>query len=424
MKNLLPLLIGALANDQVAPVVAETAGDGYNVALDNAAALDDDGWALIAPFGRHPKVHQFRGPDGTVKQQKFIQVLDNASADSLAGKENSFFGRIKRALVGIPIYKGHGDLNDLMPNAVSNTTEKIKLGVVDQVRKTDKGIEAHFALDNDGAKAVGEGWKYPSGFWFIKAIGNEGDAIVCNPTKLISVALTPFPNISGVDSLANARSTTDSEPNNTNKNTDMKLIAGWLLAQGVALANSENPTETQILDGLKTVLTSKTGEVVALGNEKSTLTGKLTALENEKTSLTTRATQAETALANEQTARKAERRRAAEAVADLAIHRGYKTVAERDTVITALENSADFKKDSDALFAGQPTTKVTGTNVESGKQQAALSNEQVALTNEYQAAFQAELIATGQNPTKAHQNIMTLPKYQGLAAKLAPKARA
>lgn len=48
--------------------------------LCNATVIDDDGWALIAPFGEHPKTRLAR-VNGVPTEQKFIQVLDNAAAD-------------------------------------------------------------------------------------------------------------------------------------------------------------------------------------------------------------------------------------------------------------------------------------------------------------------------------------------------------
>jgi hypothetical protein len=182
--------------------LANSAGPNPFEALQNdTVAIDDDGWALIAPFGRWPKTRVFND-GGQVKEQKFIQVVDNEAVDSMVGKENSLFSKLKRAWVGIPIYKGHGDLRDHDPKALGND-QKIKLGVVDKIRKTPRGIEAHFALDNDGAEAVGAGWKLPSSLWLVQPIGNEGDSILARPFKLLSVALTRFPNIAGVESLAN-----------------------------------------------------------------------------------------------------------------------------------------------------------------------------------------------------------------------------
>jgi len=194
-------------------------------------------------------------------------------------------------------------------------------------------------------------------------------------------------------------------------------LTGWLASKGITLAN--DAADQFVVTKVQEAFSQATAPVLANDNSAA----RLTVLENEKVSLNRKLQETTTALANEQTARQADRKVAAGAVVDEAIRRGIKTVADRDAAITTLANSADFAKDAEALLKTAPvkSTTTNGRDV-SGKQQAALSNEQVALQNEYQAAFAAELVATGQNPTKAHQNIMSLPKYSGLAAKLAPKS--
>lgn len=404
----------------------------FEAVLSNEVGLiDPDGWALIAPFGDFPKTRLYRDA-GVIKEQKFIQTLDNESADALLARENSLFGKIKRAVIGLTVWKGHGDLNDHDKTALGNSSEKVKLGVVDQIRKTARGVEAHFALDNDGAEAVAAGWKFPSVLWRVLHAGIKGDAIIGTPFKLLSVALCKTPNISGVDSLANARHAAPiaepvREQNKTEKSHDMKKLAGWLMAMGATtLANTAEPTEDQVLHAMQLVITSKTGEVTSLGNEKTTLSGKITTLENEKVAATTKVTELTSSLANEQTARLAERKRATEFAVDLAIQKGKLTVAQRDAKITELNPTTPLANEAfetaiKNLVEGQTVVKISGVNTESGRQQAALANEVTALQNEYQEAFKAELIATGQNATKAHSNIMTLPKYAGLATKLVPK---
>lgn len=187
----------------------------------NDASLDADGWCLIAPFGEWPKTRRYL-EGRQLKEQDFIQVMDNAAADALLDKENSFFGRLKRALIGIPVFIDHGDLKEVDPKALPNGAAKLKGGVVDQIRKGARGIEAHFSLDNDGAQAVEAGWKFPSALWYVLPNGKRGDATLCRPFKLISVALTKYPNISGVESLSNAR-TTDHGPRTTDQE---KLTTG------------------------------------------------------------------------------------------------------------------------------------------------------------------------------------------------------
>jgi len=391
--------------------------------LTNAAAIDDDGWGLIAPFGEHPKTRLFRDETGQVREQKFIQVLDNEAADAMVAKENSFFRKLKRAIVGIPVYKGHGDLNDADPAAISNESKKIKLGVVDQIRKSARGIEAHFALDNEGAKAVEqEDHKYPSAFWWVLPNGTRGNAILAKPFKLISVALTPYPNISGVESLANARQTnpatsgsasrvSDANPI-TKEDTMKKLLLGWLAARGVALAN--DAADETVLKAFEKHVSGQTASLTSLGYEKTLL--KITALENEKSTLAARNRELATAIKREQAACQAERRSVAEALADLAIHRGIKTVAERNATIQALANTRELTKDAIALLTQKPahTTTTNGRDV-SGKQHAALENEQETAVREYQTVFAAELPLCNQDATKAHASVMK--KYPTLAEK-------
>ena len=390
------------------------------IVLDNVTGVGDDGWCLIAPFGEWPKTRVFREA-GRVREQNFIQVLDEAAADAMLSRENSLFGRLKRAFVGVPVFKGHGDLPDVDPQALAPAGGKIKLGVVDQIRKSPRGLEAHFALDPDGAAAVAAGWRFPSGFWYVQPTGTRGEAILARPFKLISVALTPFPNISGVESLANAALPFSPTTTKTfNHEPDMKLIIGWLLAQGIALANTENPSEAQVLDALQRLHASAAADVTALGNEKQTLGGKITALTAELDQSRRRVDDAVAALGNEKTARAAERQARAEAVVDLAIQRGQATVAQRDDHVATLVNSADLASATQALLSGPTIVKTVGQEAQSGKQNAGLPNE-LQLQAEYSQAFQTELIATGQNPARAHNNIMTLPKYAGLAQKLLPR---
>jgi hypothetical protein len=389
--------------------------------------MDADGWALIAPFGNHPKTRVFR-EDGRLREQKFIQVLDDESADSLVNGANSLFRKLKRALVGIPVYRGHGDLADHDPHAIATDATKIKLGVVDKIRKSARGIEAHFALDHEGAAAVAAGWKLPSAFWLVSPIGLEvlpdgKPAVRARPFKLLSVALTPFPNISGVESLANASPTKPAENRPTagiqptNQNIIMKqLMIGWLAAQGVSLAN--DATEQAVFDAFHQEMRARSSSVSALGNEKNTLTTiTIPALTRERDDYQRQSSDATAALANEHAARLAERQRAATFAVDLAIQRGRLLIADRAAKIAALENSATFEADARTLLDGRAVIK---TEAVAGKQRAALDDEARQTHAEYQEAFSAELLATGQNPVQAHLNIMRLPKYAGLAVKLAP----
>ena len=197
-----------------------------------------------------------------------------------------------------------------------------------------------------------------------------------------------------------------------------QLLLGWLAARGVALANDSS--DETILKAFEKHVTGQSASLTSLGYEKALLSGKITALENEKSTLATRNRELTAAIKNEQTARHAERRGVAEALADLAIHRGIKTVAERDATIEALANAREFTKDAMALLTQKPThtTTTNGRDV-SGKQNAALENEEAVALREYQTVFAAELPLCNQDATKAHAAVMK--KYPTLAEKFRAK---
>jgi hypothetical protein len=389
--------------------------------LDNdAATLDEEGWALIAPFGEHPKTRVVK-KNGTLVEEKFIQVLDNQSADQLLSLENSLFRRIRRAVVGIPVYKGHPDLRDYAPETAGAAVKKEIIGTIDRVRKTARGIEAHFVLTPAGADAVeNEGCKYPSALWLVQPIGQRGDATLARPFKLLSAGLTAHPNICGVESLANARDAANKSAvaesvADKQKEPEMKLIAGWLLAQGAALANAESPTESQVLEALQKLHTAKAGEVTSLGNEKSTLAGQITILENERATLTAKVS----ALGNENKTINAQRSTLktslASATVDLAIGRGKLNVAERAARIEALGNAQDFEKEASALLASATRYRTAGS-AESGK---ILSNQGTDgdPREEYCACVERHMKETGEtDPIKAHHAVMQ--RNPGLAEKL------
>jgi hypothetical protein len=382
--------------------------------LSNEGILDGEGWALIAPYGEHPKTRYIR-KNGAVRREEFIQVLDEQAADELLRRENSLIRRIRRAVVGIPVYKGHPDLGDYAPESGKGGRKEI-IGAIDRIRKTARGLEAHFILTPAGAEAVErEGRKYPSALWYVKPVGRRGEAVVARPFKLLSAGLTAHPNISGVESLANTRHAGATQEHTTTRENDMKLIAGWLLANGATLDNADSPSETEVLAALQKLQASATGEASALGNENC-------ALSSENQEMKTRLARLESsaaALENEKSALRrqaeTERKGRAAAVADLAIARGKLAVSERAGRVAALENTGDFERDSAALLESATRYKTVGS-VESGK---VLSNEGTTgdAREEYRAAVEKHVKETGESdPVKAHQAVMK--SHPGLAEKL------
>jgi hypothetical protein len=382
--------------------------------LANEAALDEDGWALIAPFGEHPKTRYIK-KNGEIQREQFIQVLDHQSADQLLSRENSLFRRIRRAVVGIPVYKGHPDLGDFSPEIAGSAKKEI-IGTIDQVRKTERGLEAHFVLTPAGADAVErQGCKYPSALWYVTPVGRRGGAVLARPFKLLSAGLTAHPNISGVESLANTRHTGPTQEPIPTKEPDMKLIAGWLLANGATLAHADSPAESEVLAAMQKLHASASGEAAALGNENSTLTAENADLKSHVSNLKSSAT----ALENEKnilsTQVQTERKGRAAAVVDLAIARGKLAVSERPARLQALENSGDFDREAAVLLDSAARFKTAG-NAESGK---ILSNHGATgdAREEYCAAVERHMKETGESdPVKAHDAVMK--NNPGLAEQL------
>jgi hypothetical protein len=383
------------------------------ILLANETVLDEDGWALIAPFGEHPKTRYVK-KKGRMEREQFIQVLDHQSADQLLSRENSLFRRIRRAVVGIPVYKGHPDLGDYSPETSARIGKKEIIGTIDKLRKTERGLEAHFVLTPAGADAVErEGCKYPSALWYVQPMGRRGEAVLARPFKLLSAGLTAHPNISGVESLANARHAGLTQEQN--KEPDMKLIADWLRAHGAAFDHAESPAEFEILAALQKLHASTAGEAEALGNENSTLNGENADLKARLSHLQSNAA----VLENENGALKSQalidRKSRAAALVDLAIARGKLAVSERPARLLSLENAADLEGAAAAMLDAPARFKTTGS-AESGK---ILSNHGATgdAREEYCAAVERHMKETGEtDPVKAHHSVMQ--NHPGLAEKL------
>lgn len=341
----------------------------FVIVLDNEASFDDEGWALVAPYGEHKLTRNIKGPGGAVVQQKFVQVFDESAADAVLSNENSMFKRVKRALFGLSVYKGHPDLTKYEPTVLTNAGhgKPVTLAQVDKLRKTGRGLEAHFNLLPEAEPIIAnEGCKFPSVLWQVKPTGERDGAIIASPFKLLSIGLTPHPNISGVDALANARPQEHGgEPENPN-DTMQKQLTAWLLAQGIILANSATDEE---------VLAAIQKRVTTLSNEINTHTAMITTLTNERDTVKRDLGEKTTALANAQTQFKDERKNHSAAVIDLGINQGRIKVADREKEITTLSNAADFAAASKEVLARARQFKTTGTDATDTK---ALANANMA----------------------------------------------
>lgn len=345
-----------------------------SLTLANDATMDNDGWCLIAPFGELPNRRYVQKPGSGITEEKFLQIVDEDAVDAILANEKTLLRRLKLATVGMPIFKGHPDHHEHDPVVVPTGQPKIRLGVVDKLRKSSRGLEAHCVISRDQATTVAnEGFKYPSATWNVIMSGEtRNGAFVCSPSRLLSIGLTDKPQISGVDALANARpqlpaATTEEKTKDTMK----PQIQGWLAALGTTLAN--DASESSVLEAITTRFTKLTGELTVLGNAKTDLEATVKTIMAERDGFKTKNTEAGTALANAQTALANEHKSHSAVVIDLAIAQGKIAVAARDTEIATLANATDFPAACAAITARARQFKV-GEAPQTDAEKKALAN--------------------------------------------------
>jgi hypothetical protein len=305
----------ALANSAASAPELEDLVDQAN-SLDLSAA--PDGWALLARYGDWP-------------HEKGLQRFGREQADEIVSRFHSAWGRIKRAIVGLPVFKGHPDIADFA-NIHRDRTE---YGQIADLEARDDGLWGRLVLGSAGADLVVAGHKHVSPHWKARRSGEASGRQVYAPALLVSVGLTPTPNIPG-PSLTNSAHTETKAP----------TMPSWLLSL-LGLANEA--TEDQTREAV-TALTQRPA-TEALANEqtaRTTAEQRVAALEAELSTLKAEIVAGTTALANERTARRAE-------AVSSAIAAGR--IVEADRALWTARLERDFAAESVALANAQSPLK-------------------------------------------------------------------
>ena len=269
-----------------------------------------DGWAII-PYGDWP--HE-------MGMQKFHRPQAEAIVAAFENAAGRFF---RRAVVGLPILKGHPD--HPVAAIANQYPDKGDKGQIAEMEARDDGLALRLILSSAGADLVRKGWKFISPLWLGQLVSQAGASFkTYAPTKIVSVGLVSKPNIP-VPSLAN------SAPAAATKTSTKPMNPEILKALGLPA----EATEEQVLAAVTTLANN----APALANEqtaRTTADGKATALENEKKVVETKLASTETALANERSAR-------AEEAIGFAIRTGRITEAEKPVWMKRLlANSDEF----------------------------------------------------------------------------------
>lgn len=328
----------------------------------NAYAIDADGWLTI-PYGDTPH----SGNDGMAAAnagekapKPVIQRFNREDAIALVNDFKSTWSRFKRAVVGLPIFKGHPDA----PRYAKKFPDKIPRGQIADMEAGENGLRIKPVLSEQGAEDVTGGWSETSPYWALRVTSETPEYRYASPFKLFSLGLVPKGNIQGL-SLTNA-----AEPQNENENMNPLLIK-LLAALGITLAanaseseaktaleqalpkiNAANAAETE-LPTVKSKVTALEGQVSTLTTAKTKAEGEVVTLTNEKNSLTTRATTAEETFRTERKAR-------ALVVVNNAVTSGRVAGSARDAEVLSLANAADFDAAATALNARARVLKTSG----------------------------------------------------------------
>ncbi len=349
-----------LANEgEVPPASTEILG------LINALELDADGWALI-PYGEskhsgreaRTELELTNAADRALADRAkngVIQRFTREDAEQIVASRRGLWARIKHAIVGLPIFKGHPDA----PNYAKRFPDKGERGGVGDMEVTDRGLRFRPVLNEKGASDVDAGWSDFSPYWVTRQVAERDGVPIVAPFRLKSIGLVPNGNIPGL-SLVNGRELLSDAPSDESKTMNPYLIR-LLAAMGVTLAPdakddaaksavdqalpkfeaanaaaTELPTVKAALKTAETKVTALEGEKLELVNVKTTLEGKVTAAETKFT---------------------AERKARAGEVVDAAITAGRLQAAKRDTQLLELVNAADFDTAANAVLAREQRLK-------------------------------------------------------------------
>lgn len=317
--------------------------------------VGEDGWGMIAPFGDWPGIGAEKTTDGGVRRFKAIQRVDAKSGADLVNSFNSLGGRIKRWLVGVPIYEGHPDALGIGHRYAN----KQPVGTTAELAVRADGLYARPVFTNAGAALLGADAKL--GF-SVRASGeqvaDQNGVPVYVWTAIHSLGLTPNPNLP-VQFL--------NECDNT-MNRD-KLIA-WLKTQGVELANDASD---EAIEGGLTKVGERIAGLITADQAAATLKTELVNAQEAAGKHETELKAARDESATLKTDFANERAERVKLMLDLGIASGLITTADRTGWETRL--NTDFANELPKWQALKPTVKTEAATA-GRKPGIELANEQ------------------------------------------------
>lgn len=248
----------------------ESRSDAYVFCNASALEIDDDGMALLAPFGDS----HYQIDDGSGKTRTIIQRVSRENAPKIVEGFNSLFGKVKRWFKAATIYNGHPD----HPETTHLYPDKEPKGLFKDLEIRDNGIYFRPIFNERGVELINSAKKlFPSVRWNAVKTGQKDGKDVLEPLNIVSVGLTPNPNLPTELMNEFGRGA------KTDTIMEKRHIIAALVAAGM-LDLSNDSTEVQIAKAISD-LGTKAASVPTLTNERTQATAQVQSLSNERKTL-------------------------------------------------------------------------------------------------------------------------------------------
>ena len=343
------------------------------VQLGNALSLDEGGWAQLAPFGDHPGVaFTNEGP------REAIQRITPESGAALRKSLLSFTGKASRFFRSVPIYNGHPDakpISDQFPD------REVK-GHIGDIQVRSDGIYVLPILNEAGAKLLNAGERLGLSAYVDAAVTGESDGkLVAEWSALRSVGMTDRPNLPV--ELLNSQNSRGSEAQPQSMTSP--LIIAALASAGIQIANGAG--EDQIARHVETLVANARAATDAVAAKDAEITALKASIAN-----------ANTALSNEQAARRKD-------LLDERVASG--AITEADRALWDGRLTANFANEA-ASLRGLPAKVKTGSQLaNSGTRRGTDSDPGTA---EAYLATVRDSIKAGTKPAEAVRSaVATIP---------------
>ena len=307
-------------------------------------AHEDGGWFKVSPYGVFPG-----------KTPGRPQYFGEPQAREVVSEFNSVLGRLGRLFRGVPIYRGHPDVDPVV------WPDDRRVGKIIGMEARGDGLWARAEWNSLGAENQREGyWIYPSPRWDAPAGRPRFE-----PDRLISVGLTNTPRIPESEPVANATAADDHSPETeTATNTEDIPMDPKLIRDKLGLA--PETTDDEVFAKIDALL------------QAATLTDQAEAEKQTAEVECANATRAKDSMACSLAAARSE---ANGAIISLAIREGRITAADKPQWETKLAAESTREAAVNAIGTLRPvlnTTPITGGADRADRAQSDTLREQVA----------------------------------------------